>query len=179
MERQSQERRSWANGKGIEPCAKGKATSKGVIGMQWTEVFPSTRQPSIDEIADYIGGDGKKLWQSLMNHMDSAYGAKPKLSYSACAAKPGWNVKFQKSGQSLGTLYPKENAFSVMIVVSHKLDPLMRSILPDLSPATAELCNKADDYMGMGKWMMLRINDPTTLQDYMKILTVKLPPRAR
>lgn len=150
-----------------------------MIRMQWKEIFPSTRQPSIDQIADHIGGDAKELWLSLMRYMDSAYDAKPKLFYSVCAGKPGWNVKFQKSGQSLGTLYPEEGAFSVMIVVSGKLDPQMRSILPDLSPATAELYNNAGDYMGMGKWMMLRINDSSTLEDYKKILAVKLPPRAR
>ena len=79
--------------------------------MEWNEVFPSTRQPSMDEIAGYIGGEAKELWQSLMEYMDSAYSAKPKLSYSVCAAKPGWNVKFQKSGQALGTLYPEKRLF--------------------------------------------------------------------
>lgn len=152
---------------------------KGVIRMEWNEVFPSTRQPAMDEIAGYIGGEAKELWQSLMKYMDSAYGAKPKLSYSACAAKPGWNVKFQKSGQALGTLYPEKNGFSVMIVISYRLDPIMESILPALSPATAELYNNAGDYMKMGKWIMLRINDATTLEDYKKILAVKLPPKAK
>lgn len=28
-----------------------------MIRMQWKEIFPSTRQPSIDQIADHIGGD--------------------------------------------------------------------------------------------------------------------------
>jgi hypothetical protein len=67
-----------------------------MIRMQWKEIFPSFKQPSIDEIADYIGGDTKELWLSLIKYMESAYNVKPKLSYSACAAKPGWNVKFQK-----------------------------------------------------------------------------------
>ncbi|HHW32432.1 MAG TPA: DUF3788 family protein [Clostridiaceae bacterium] len=111
----------------------------------------------------------KELWLSLIKYMESAYNAKPKLSYSACAAKPWWNVKFQKNGQSFGTLYPEKNAFSVIIIISYKLDSLMQSILPDLSPATAELYNKAGDYMKMGKWIMLQINDSTTLEDYKKI----------
>jgi hypothetical protein len=150
-----------------------------MIRMQWKEIFPSFKQPSIDEIADYIGGDTKELWLSLIKYMESAYNVKPKLSYSACAAKPGWNVKFQKNGQSFGTLYPEENAFSVMIIISYKLDPLMQSILPDLSPKTAELYNKAGDYMKMGKWIMFQINDSTTLEDYKKILTVKLQPKVK
>ncbi|MGB4694960.1 MAG: DUF3788 domain-containing protein [Bacilli bacterium] len=147
--------------------------------MQWKEIFPSFKQPSIDEIADYIGGDTKELWLSLIKYMESDYHVKPTLSDSACAANPGWNVKFQKNGQSFGTLYPEENAFSVMIIISYKLDPLMQSILPDLSPKTAELYNKAGDYMKMGKWIMFQINDSTTLEDYKKILTVKLQPKVK
>ena len=147
--------------------------------MQWKEIFPSFKQPSIDEIADYIGGDTKELWLSLIKYMESDYNVNPKLSYSACAAKPGWNVKIQKNGQSFGTLYPEENAFSVMIIISYKLDPLMHSIFPDLSPKTAELYNKAGDYMKMGKWIMFQINDSTTLEDYKKILTVKLQPKVK
>jgi hypothetical protein len=55
----------------------------------------------------------------------------------------------------------------------------MRSLLPELSPATAGLYNGADDYMKMGKWIMLRINDKTALRDYVKILAVKLPPKVK
>lgn len=33
--------------------------------MQWKEMFPPDRQPSMDEIAEYIGGDANKL-DSLM-----------------------------------------------------------------------------------------------------------------
>lgn len=147
--------------------------------MQWKELFPSCKEPSMDEIADFIGGETKGLWLSLIKYMDSAYHAKPRLSFSSCAAKPGWNVKFQKSGQSFGTLYPEKNAFSVMIIISYKLDPLMKAILPDLSPAAAELYNNAGDYMKMGKWIMLQINNPTALEDYKKIMAVKLPPQIR
>lgn len=74
--------------------------------MQWKELYPPDKQPTLDEISDYIGGEAKELWQSIMQYMDLAYKAKPKLSYSVCAGKPGWNVKFQKGGQSFGTFYP-------------------------------------------------------------------------
>lgn len=67
--------------------------------MQWKEIFPSHVQPSMDEIAEYIGGEAKALWLTLMEYMEAEYKVKPKLSYSVCAGKPGWNIKLQKSGQ--------------------------------------------------------------------------------
>lgn len=146
--------------------------------MQWKEIFPSHHQPSMDQIADYIGGDAKELWLSLMQYMETTYKAKPKLSYSVCSGKPGWNVKFQKSGQSFGTLYPEENSFSVFIVISYKLVSSMEAILPKLSSNTAELYRQAGDYMKMGKWMMFQIKDMAGAEDYKKLISVKLLPKA-
>jgi len=147
--------------------------------MEWKERFPANRQPSMHEIADYIGGDVKVLWQSLMSFLETAYKAKPKLSYSVCAGKPGWNVKFQKSGQSFGTLYPEENSFSVFLVIAYKLEPLMELILPSLSPGMAELYRQAGDYMKLGKWMMFQIKDEAGVADYKQLISVKMPPAAQ
>ncbi len=146
--------------------------------MQWKDIFPSHHKPTMEEITDYIGGDAKELWLELMQYMESAYGAKPSMSYSVCSGKPGWNIKFQKSGQSFGTLYPEENSFSVFIVISYKLMPRMEDILQKLSGNTAELFRQAGDYMKMGKWMMFRINDKVGLEDYKNLISVKLSPRA-
>ena len=147
--------------------------------MEWKERFPANRQPSMHEIADYIGGDVKVLCQSLMSFLETAYKAKPKLSYSVCAGKPGWNVKFQKSGQSFGTLYPEENSFSVFLVIAYKLEPLMELILPSLSPGMAELYRQAGDYMKLGKWMMFQIKDEAGVADYKQLISVKMPPAAQ
>jgi hypothetical protein len=142
--------------------------------MEWKDAFPSDRQPSMGEIADYIGGDAKGLWLSLIEYLDTTYKAKPKLFYSVCSGKPGWNVKFQKSGQALGTLYPEENSFSVLLVISYKLDSLMDAILGNLSPYIAELYKQAGDYMKLGKWIMFRVTDEAGVEDYKKIISVKM-----
>ncbi len=146
--------------------------------MEWNELFPQEKQPTMEQISEYIGGDAAKLWDSLMDYMGRAYKAKPKMTYSGCSGKPGWNIKFQKSGQSFGTLYPEQGSFSVFLVISYKLDPLMEAILPMLSPEIAELYSKAGDYMKLGKWMMFRISDEAGVQDYKKICEVKMPLKA-
>ncbi len=33
------------------------------------------------------------------------------LEYSKCSLKPGWNVKYKKSGKALCALYPMEDYF--------------------------------------------------------------------
>lgn len=147
--------------------------------MLWKEIFPSDRQPSMDQISEYIGGEAKDLWLSLLEYMDKEYNIKPKLTYSICAGKPGWNIKLQKSGQTFGTLYPEENSFSVLIVISYKLAPEMEAIIPKLSTDTAELYKNAGDYMKVGKWMMLNVTDLIGLEDYINIVSVKSQIKSR
>jgi hypothetical protein len=65
-----------------------------------------------------------------------------------------------------------------MVIVSYKLDSAMKAILPSLSRETAEAYRNAGDYMKIGRYMMLRIDSKETMEDYKKIIAVKLPPPA-
>ena len=141
--------------------------------MQWHELYPQEIIPTMDALADSMG-DAKPLWLRLTDHLTDAYAVKPKLTYSVCSGKPGWNVKYQKSGKALGTFYPEDGAFSVLIVVGNKQDAAMQAILPELTYGTAEMYRTAGDYMKMGKWLMLRVDTPEVLEDVKKIIAVKL-----
>lgn len=143
--------------------------------MEWKELYSKDRQPSMEDIENYIGREAEELWKSLINYMENTYKAKPKLSYSVCAGKPGWNVKFQKSGQSLGTLYPEENAFSVFMVIGYKLEPMMEEVIPKLSQDMVELYKQAGDFMKIGRWFMFQIKDAVGLENYKHLISVKLP----
>jgi hypothetical protein len=145
--------------------------------MQWKDLYPQTNQPSIEDMADYIGGNGKKLWNSLFDYMSTAYNAKPKITYSICSGKPGWNVKFQKSGQSFGTLYPEKGSFSVFMVISYKHEAEMELLRNELSPEMRIQYDNAQDYMKAGRWMMFRIQNETDLRDYKLLMSVKMKPK--
>lgn len=145
--------------------------------MEWNQLYPQDKQPSFDAMADYIGGEGKRLWISLFDYMSQAFDAKPKLTYSGCSGKPGWNVKFSKSGQSFGTLYPEEGFFSVFMVISYKHGMEMDLLKQDLSKEMRLLYDNAQDYMKMGKWMMFEIRTERELQDYITFMSVKKKPK--
>ena len=144
--------------------------------MDWNELFPSDKQPTMEDIADYMG-KAETLWRSLVAYFESVYRAAPKLTYSCCTLKPGWNVKFQKSGQNFGTFYPERDSFEVMFVISYKFDAAMDLTLSLLSDATANQWRSAQDYCTLGKTIMLRIGNEQVLEDYKKIIAVKLAPK--
>jgi len=144
--------------------------------MDWNEQFPADKPPAMEDIARQMG-NAEPLWHSLLDYFETAYGTAPKLAYSCCTMKPGWNVKFQKSGQSFGTFYPNRDFFEASFVLSYKFDNAMDLTLPLLSEATSAQWRIAEDYCKLGKTMMLRIDNAQTLEDYKKIIAVKLAPK--
>jgi len=140
--------------------------------MRWHELYPKEIIPDMGALAEYMG-EGRPLWLSLTRRM-AERGVKPKLTYSVCSGKPGWNVKYQKGGQALGTFYPEENAFSALVVVAYRQWPEVERILPELSEPVAGLVRAAGDYMKMGKWLMLRIDTPEALEDLKRIIAAKM-----
>jgi len=145
--------------------------------MEWKDLYPQINQPSFEAMADYIDSEGRRLWDSLFDYMNSAYSSKPKMTYSTCSGKPGWNVKFQKSGQSFGTLYPEEGSFSVFMVISYKHEAEMEILRNELSPEMRVQYDNAQDYMKMGRWMMFRISRDTDLRDYKLLMSIKMKPK--
>jgi len=80
------------------------------------EVFNKENQPTESEIRTFIGTE---LFPDLDNHLRDNYNVKPKLAYSGCAMDNntwrGWNIKYQKGGKSLCTIYPQQGYFLVLV----------------------------------------------------------------
>ena len=83
------------------------------------EAFNKENQPTEAEIKDFVGTEIFALLSDLDNHLRESYKIKPKLAYSSCAMNNnrwrGWNIKYQKSGKSLCTIYPQQGYFLVLI----------------------------------------------------------------
>ena len=141
--------------------------------MLWHELYPKDILPTLDAVADYTGS-AKPLWLSFLGHVTERYGVRPRLTYSVCSGKPGWNVKFQKGGKALGTFYPEEDSFSALIVVGNRQAAAMEAALPRLSASAAEAYRDAGDFMKMGKWLMLLVNSDESLRDLEHILAAKM-----
>lgn len=89
--------------------------------MQWYDMFNGEQEPTEQQITDFIANP---LWQELSDHLIRTYLIKPKKTYSRCSMGEGywkgWNIKFQKSGKSLCTIYPKQGFFVAMVSFSAK-----------------------------------------------------------
>lgn len=145
--------------------------------MEWMELFPKDIEPSIEAIESYIG-EALPLYRRVTGEFEQVHKAKPKKTFSGCSGKPGWNVKYQKSGQSFGTLYPESDAFSVLFVISYALDPFMREEMSNFSPTFQRMYEEAQDYMKMGRFFMFQMTEELA-EDYVKVAKVKMDHRKR
>ena len=80
------------------------------------EMFDKGTQPTESELRDFVGAE---IFTDLHNHLCDSYNVKPKIAYSNCAMDNnvwrGWNIKYQKSGKSLCTIYPQQGYFLVLV----------------------------------------------------------------
>jgi len=143
--------------------------------MIWDEVFPKDRQPTMDDIAEF-SGEFKPIWLDLLSYFETAYKCKPKMTYSGCGGKPGWNLKFQKSSVSFGTWYPMPGGFDFMIIWSYKLDTEMMLLAPTLTPALAKEVENAWDFMKNGRGLMFHADSREIVEDYKRMCAVKKAP---
>jgi hypothetical protein len=80
------------------------------------EMFDKETQPTESELTSFVGTEH---FIDLHNYLCDSYKTKPKIAYSGCAMDNniwrGWNIKYQKSGKSLCTIYPQQGYFLALV----------------------------------------------------------------
>ncbi len=143
--------------------------------MKWNERFNENQMPSYEDIKQYIG-DAASTWSELFSYIEETYQVQPKMTYSKCSAQPGWNIKCQKSGKSLCTLYPMEGYFISLVVVGAKEQDEVEMMLETFSPYVTELYRKASFACG-GRWLMIEVKDKAVIKDIMTLMAIRVRPK--
>lgn len=152
---------------------------KGENEMEWNLLYNSMEEPNHENIIDFLG-NATSLWTELETYLEDAYHVAPKLSYSKCSAQPGWNVKYQKSGKSLCTLYPMEGFFIALVVIGTKEETEVEAamILNAFSPYLQELYRKTTFSCG-GRWLMIQVTSKEILEDVERLISIRVKPKVK
>lgn len=143
--------------------------------MKWNELFVAGQAPSFQDITEFIG-IGAPIWAELLNYLEKAYQVQPRMTYSKCSAQPGWNLKYQKSGKSLCTLYPMAGFFIALVVVGAKEQLEAEIALGTFSAYTRELYHKTAPFNG-GRWLMIEVKDESVLEDVKTLMAIRVKPK--
>lgn len=98
------------------------------------------------------------LFNEFCSEIKQTYNVKEKIEFSKCSWEYGWNIKFKKCGKSLCAIYPRENYFTVLIVIGSKEKELAELLLPNLSSEIQEIYRQTKDGNGQ-KWLMIDLED--------------------
>lgn len=138
-------------------------------------ILDGTHTPGFEEIRAYFRPHAVALWNEINAFLQESYQVKPQTAFSKCSGKPGWNVKYQKSGKSLCTLYPERDGFIALVVVTLDLDAVIESLQDGLAKVR-EVARSARPFNGT-KWLMIPVYDAAVLQEVQQLLFMKQAPR--
>ena len=140
--------------------------------MQWNELFDKEHEPSEKQVKDFIG---TPLFEELDGHLRTTYNVKPKLSYSGCnmdgGAWKGWNIKYQKSGKSLCTLYPKQGYLLLLITIGVRGVNEAELLMPMCTEYIQSLWGQSDFHGS--KYLGVELRDEDVLRDVKNLIDIR------
>lgn len=135
-------------------------------------ILNALQEPDFEQISGYINPQVRNLWLEFNHFITEKYGAKHKITYSKCSGKPGWNVKYQKSGKSICTLYPEKECFIALVVVTLDLIPIIEAVSSQLEESVLNTIRSAKPFNGT-LWLMIRVDNKAVLENVKQILLLK------
>ena len=135
-------------------------------------IFDASHNLTFEELSGYIEEPALSWWIDLNSFLQNQYKAKPKMSYSKCTMQRGWNVKYQKSGKSLCTLYPENESFIVLIVIKLDLVPIIEALEDKFEPEVMNVVRSARPFNGT-KWLMIKVESEAVLKNVRELLVLK------
>lgn len=142
--------------------------------MEFTRMLDEDHKPSERGILAAIGaGD---LWLDLKEYIEQSYDFLPELVFYG--KKYGWTIRYRKSGKTLISLFPEQGAFTALIVLGKKEGEKATEILDELSSTTRDLIGGAKQ-LHDGKWLWIRVLEPSHVEDVKRLLSTKRKPIAK
>lgn len=126
-----------------------------------------------EEIFTYIQEPALSWWREINAFIQQTWQVKPKVTYSKCSAQKGWNVKYQKSGKSICTLYPEKESFIVLLVVKLEVADMIEAMADQYDSSVMNIVKNARPFNGT-KWLMLPVVNEAALKSIQELMVFKL-----
>lgn len=111
--------------------------------------------PSQARMGEYIHNP---LWDDLCAYMKQEYHVEPQFAFSKCSLEFGWNIKFKKGSRALCTVYPREDFFVLMVVISRREKEGLEGELSSFCPEIQKIYAQTKEGNGQ-RWLMIELED--------------------
>jgi len=142
------------------------------MNTQWNELFSKENEPTEAQIKEYVN---TPLFDELDGHLREAYKVKPKLAYSGCKMDggnwSGWNIKYQKSGKSLCTLYPKQGYLQLLVTIGVRGVNEAELLMPMCTEYVQDIFSKSE--FNGSRILGIELHDESVLQDVKNLIEIR------
>ncbi len=136
-------------------------------------IMDKSHMPSMEEIAVFIEPEAREMWLNFTSYIEADFKSKAQIVYSVCAGKPGWNVKYKKSGKALCTLYPEKDFFIALVVLGQDDRDDFDATRDGYCTYIRELYDNCKLFNGT-KWLMINVTDPWVFEDVKRLMMLKV-----
>lgn len=134
-----------------------------------TDMLDKSERPELGELCRYAD---EPLFERLCGDIKERYGCGERIEFSSCSMKPGWNVKFKKSGRTLCTVYPAKHSVSVMIIVGRKEKDAVEAILPECGRRLVGIYRGTRELNGQ-RWLMIEPLSGDVYDDILRLIRIR------
>ncbi|MFZ5974746.1 MAG: DUF3788 domain-containing protein [Bacillota bacterium] len=135
-------------------------------------ILDGSCMPTLEQIEEYIRLPARRLWRQIHAFVQQEYAASPKTTFSKCYGKPGWNVKYQKSGKSICTLYPENDRFIALVVITPDVVRLAEAQGSVFETEVQELIRRTKPFNGT-LWLMIAVENEKVLENVKTLIRMK------
>jgi len=126
--------------------------------------------PTEYDMKEYINN---YLYDDFCNYIKSKYNIVPRFEFSKCNWEYGWNIKYKKGSKSLCTIYPRENYFTILIVIGKHEKKNFENMLASFCTDIQKIYEEALEGNNQ-KWLMIDLEDnDKRYDDVKKIIEIK------
>jgi hypothetical protein len=140
----------------------------------FSRMTDKTRTPTEGEILSFIGEKTREAWTNLNRFIQTNYSLEPEIIFYG--AKYGWALRYRKSGKTICTLFPENNAFTTLIVLGKEEAQKAQTPQTELSTKIYNLINQTEQ-LHDGRWLWIRAQTTTDIEDITRLLKIKRKPK--
>ena len=140
--------------------------------MQYKRLLNKGKRPSKEEILKTIG-EKSSLWLEIHEFVEKNYDFSPELVFFT--KKYGWTIRYRKSGKTLSYFFPKDNAFSVLLVLGSKESEKVDSIKNGLEARIKSVFENTEQ-LHDGRWLWIRVLTKSDVESVKLLLQAKRKP---
>ena len=143
--------------------------------MSSAGTFDEKRKPT-DRAFEKAVGRSAAAWRKLRAYLKKYYPFTSELFYDKKEAV--WFIRYRKSGKTLCTLIPGENAFTTLVVLGKKEVEKAETLRNQLGRSVRTLFDSTEQ-LHDGRWLWIKPRIQNDIEDVKTLLQIKRRPRLR